>query len=106
MISSDLAHESGWRPKVLEANWPLDVAIGCYSKLGPVCEFLARSTYPGPRRRVLELANAPPRTKSDSGLARRERLAACVDMVARGKSCATGPDEPVRLPAPEIGDGK
>jgi len=49
VISNDLAHESGWRPK---------------------------------------------------------RLAECVDMVARGKSCATGPDEPVRLPAPEIGDGK
>jgi hypothetical protein len=39
-------------------------------------------------------------------MAPRERLAAWVEMVARGKSCATSPDEPVGLPAFEIGEGK
>ncbi len=56
-MSDGLAVVSDWRSQVLEANKPLDAAVGRYSTLAPVYELWARVTESGPRRRVLNLAN-------------------------------------------------
>jgi ubiquinone/menaquinone biosynthesis C-methylase UbiE len=56
-MSDDPALESDWRSQILEANRPLDVAVGRYSTLAPAYELWAQVTESGPRRRVLELAN-------------------------------------------------
>jgi ubiquinone/menaquinone biosynthesis C-methylase UbiE len=55
--SDDPAPERDWRSQILEADRPLDAAVGLYSTLAPVYEFWARVTESRPRRRVLELAN-------------------------------------------------
>jgi hypothetical protein len=56
-MCGDSAPESGWRSQVLEANRPLEAAVGRYSTLAPVYELWAPVTESGAQQRVPELAD-------------------------------------------------